>query len=52
MDDNIKLDLREIVRGAINFSHVTQNKEQRKAPVNTVINDHHHHHYHWHDSPL
>jgi hypothetical protein len=36
--DNIKMDLREIGWGGMDWIHVTQNRYQWQALVNTVIN--------------
>jgi hypothetical protein len=36
--DNIKMDLREIVWDGMNWIHLAQDRDQRKALVDTVMN--------------
>jgi hypothetical protein len=36
--DNIKMDLREIRWGDIDWIDLAQDRDQRRAPVNTVMN--------------
>jgi hypothetical protein len=38
LEDNIKIDLREVQRGTMDWIHLTQNREQWRAFVNTVMN--------------
>jgi hypothetical protein len=37
-EDNIKMDLREIVFGSVDWIHLAQNRDRRWALVNTVVN--------------
>jgi ribosome biogenesis protein Nip4 len=37
-EDNIKMDLREIGFGDVDWIHLAQDKDRWRAPVNTVMN--------------
>jgi hypothetical protein len=37
-EDNIKMDLREIVFGDVDWINLAQDRDRWRAPVNTVIN--------------
>jgi len=38
-ENNIKIDLKEIVREGVDWIHAAQNRDQRRALVNTVMNE-------------
>jgi hypothetical protein len=38
MEDNIKMDLREVGRGGTNYSDLAQNRDRWQAIVNAVMN--------------
>jgi hypothetical protein len=38
MEDNIRMDLREIGWEGVDWNHVTQDKEQRHALMNMIMN--------------
>jgi hypothetical protein len=37
-EDNIRMDLRKIGSEGVDWTHLTQNRVQWRAPVNTVMN--------------